>query len=115
MPGPTDELVLILDFGSQFGQLIAGRATLRVTDPDTLSRGDPEESTVWMSHGDQVQTVSGDFLPLAATDACPVAAVRHRSRPVFGIQFHPEVGHTPHGGLVLANFLRDACGCQGLW
>jgi GMP synthase (glutamine-hydrolysing) len=92
-----------------------GRATLRVTDADTLFRGYPEESTVWMSHGDQVQTVSGDFAPLAATDTCPVAAVKHRARPVFGIQFHPEVSHTPHGGLVLANFLRDACGCQGLW
>jgi GMP synthase (glutamine-hydrolysing) len=92
-----------------------GRATLTVTDPNTIFRGYPAESTVWMSHGDQVQTVAGDFVPLAATDTCPVAAVKHRSRPVFGIQFHPEVSHTPHGGLVLANFLRDVCGCQGLW
>ena len=92
-----------------------GRATLRVTDPDALFRGYPAESTVWMSHGDQVQTVSGDFAPLAATDTCPVAAVKHRTRPVFGIQFHPEVSHTTHGGLILANFLRDVCGCQGLW
>jgi GMP synthase (glutamine-hydrolysing) len=92
-----------------------GRATLNVTDPNTIFRGYPAESTVWMSHGDQVQTVEGDFLPLAATDTCPVAAVKHRSRPVFGIQFHPEVSHTPHGGLILQNFLRDVCGCRGLW
>jgi GMP synthase (glutamine-hydrolysing) len=93
-----------------------GRATLTVTDPDTLFRGYPAESTVWMSHGDQVQAVDGGaFVPLAATDTCPVAAVRHRTRPVFGIQFHPEVGHTPHGGLILRNFLRDVCGCSGTW
>ena len=92
-----------------------GRATLNVSDPNSIFKGYPKESTVWMSHGDQVQTVSGDFLPLAATDTCPVAAVKHRTRPVFGIQFHPEVSHTPHGGLILGNFLRDVCGCQGLW
>ncbi|HJZ55842.1 MAG TPA: glutamine-hydrolyzing GMP synthase, partial [Gemmataceae bacterium] len=92
-----------------------GRATLTIADANAIFQGYPKESTVWMSHGDQVQTVSGDFLPLATTDTCPLAAVKHRSRPVFGLQFHPEVGHTPHGGLILANFLRDVCGCQGLW
>ncbi|MBX9585494.1 MAG: glutamine-hydrolyzing GMP synthase [Gemmataceae bacterium] len=93
-----------------------GRATLTVTDPDALFKGFPTESTVWMSHGDQVQAVDGGaFVPLAATDTCPVAAVKHRTRPVFGIQFHPEVGHTTHGGLILRNFLRDVCGCSGTW
>ncbi len=92
-----------------------GRATLIVNDPNTIFQGYPHESTVWMSHGDQVHTVDGDFVALAATDTCPVAAVKHRTRPVFGLQFHPEVSHTPHGGLILANFLRDVCGCQGLW
>jgi GMP synthase (glutamine-hydrolysing) len=92
-----------------------GRATLTVSDPNSLFRGYPRESTVWMSHGDQVQGVSGDFIPLASTDTCPLAAVKHRTRPVFGIQFHPEVAHTPHGGQILANFLRDVCGCQGTW
>lgn len=93
-----------------------GRATLTVTDPDVLFQGVPAESTVWMSHGDQVQAVDGGaFVPLAATATCPVAAVKHRSRPVFGIQFHPEVGHTTHGGLILRNFLRDVCGCGGSW
>jgi GMP synthase (glutamine-hydrolysing) len=92
-----------------------GRATLTVTDPDALFRAYPQESTVWMSHGDQVQSIGGDFLPLAATDTCPLAAVKHRTRPVYGLQFHPEVGHTPHGTQILANFLRDVCGCQGNW
>jgi GMP synthase (glutamine-hydrolysing) len=62
-----------------------------------------------------VQTIQGDFLALAATDTCPVAAVRHRSRPVFGLQFHPEVSHTPDGGTVLRNFLTNICGCTGQW
>lgn len=92
-----------------------GRATLNVLDSNPLFQAVPKETTVWMSHGDQVQAVEGDFIPLAATDTCPVAAVRHRTRPVFGLQFHPEVSHTPHGGQILANFLRDVCGCQGLW
>jgi GMP synthase (glutamine-hydrolysing) len=92
-----------------------GRATLTVNDANALFRAYPTESTVWMSHGDQVQSVSGDFVPLASTDTCPLAAVKHKSRPVFGIQFHPEVAHTPHGGQILANFLRDVCGCTGQW
>ena len=54
-------------------------------------------SEVWMSHGDQVSQASGDFLALAATDTCPLAAVKHRQLPIYGLQFHPEVTHTPEG------------------
>ncbi len=92
-----------------------GRATLTVNERNAIFQGYPAESTVWMSHGDQVQTASSDFEPLASTDTCPLAAVKHRSRPLFGLQFHPEVAHTPHGGQILANFLRDVCGCTGQW
>jgi GMP synthase (glutamine-hydrolysing) len=92
-----------------------GRAHCHITDADGLFQGVPAETVVWMSHGDQVQRVSGDWLPLAATDTCPLAAVRHRSRPVFGLQFHPEVSHTPYGSRILRNFLYGPCGCQGLW
>jgi GMP synthase (glutamine-hydrolysing) len=92
-----------------------GRTHCHVREADGLFTGVPEDTTVWMSHGDQVQSVSGDFQPLAATEACPLAAVRHRHRPVFGLQFHPEVSHTPYGGRILRNFLYDVCGCQGLW
>ena len=52
---------------------------------------------------------------LAATDTCPVAAVRHRNRPVLRLQFHPEVSHTPYGSQILRNFLYDICGCTGTW
>ena len=97
-----------------------GRALCRIKhQPDSnghdLFAGVPPETVVWMSHGDQVEMAGGDFLPLAATDTCPVAAVRHRSRPVYGLQFHPEVSHTPAGGQILHNFLYDVCGCHGLW
>src|SRR5437588_5297232 len=92
-----------------------GRATCRIHESEGLFAGLPSETTVWMSHGDQVQTVHGDFLALAATDTCPVAAVRHRTRPVYGLQFHPEVSHTPEGTKILRNFLYGICGCRGLW
>jgi GMP synthase (glutamine-hydrolysing) len=92
-----------------------GRAQCHVQEADGLFAGVPPDTIVWMSHGDQVQSVSGDFVPLAATETCPLAAVRHRTRPVFGLQFHPEVSHTPYGGRILRNFLYEMCGCQGLW
>ena len=92
-----------------------GRAHCHVLKPDGLFAGVPEDMVVWMSHGDQVQAVDGEFVALAATDTCPAAAVRHSSRPVFGVQFHPEVSHTPYGGTILRNFLYNVCGCQGLW
>ncbi len=92
-----------------------GRAHCHVTEADGLFRGLPEHMVVWMSHGDQVKSVGGDFVPLAETDTCPLAAVKHRTQPVYGVQFHPEVSHTPFGGQILRNFLHDVCGCQGLW
>jgi GMP synthase (glutamine-hydrolysing) len=92
-----------------------GRKACRIHEAAGLFEGLPPEITVWMSHGDQVEAVSGDFLSLAATDTCPIAAVRHFSRSVYGLQFHPEVSHTPHGIAILRNFLYGVCGCQGLW
>jgi GMP synthase (glutamine-hydrolysing) len=92
-----------------------GRAHCRITCDDALFAGLPDEMQVWMSHGDQVSQVSGDFLPLAATDTCPFAAVKHRTLPIYGLQFHPEVTHTPLGAQVLGNFLRTACHCSGTW
>ncbi len=68
-----------------------------------------------MSHADQVAAISEEFLPLAATDTCPIAAVRHQRLPVFGLQFHPEVTHTPAGARILQNFLLQVCGCDGHW
>ncbi|HLN32961.1 MAG TPA: glutamine-hydrolyzing GMP synthase [Gemmataceae bacterium] len=92
-----------------------GRAHCHIHSKDPLFTGVPEDMVVWMSHGDQVQSANGEFLALATTDTCPVAAVRHARLPVFGLQFHPEVSHTPYGNRILRNFLYEICGCQGLW
>lgn len=92
-----------------------GRAQCRVTTADSLLAGVPDQTQVWMSHGDQVTQVSDDFLPLARTDTCPYAAIKHRQLPIYGLQFHPEVTHTPKGSLVLRNFLLSVCGCGGAW
>jgi GMP synthase (glutamine-hydrolysing) len=92
-----------------------GRAQCKIHQADGLFAGVPEETIVWMSHGDQVQVIDKDFVALAGTDTCPLAAVRHRQRPVFGLQFHPEVSHTPYGSRILHNFLYEICGCSGQW
>ena len=93
-----------------------GRAECRVLDRDEgLFHDVPEATTVWMSHGDQVHDAGPLFVPLAATSTCPVAAVRHRDRPVYGLQFHPEVAHTPYGTLILGNFLDRICRSPGTW
>ncbi len=92
-----------------------GRARCHVTKADDFLAGVPEQFDVWMSHGDQVARVSDDFVPLAATATCPIAAVKHRALPVFGVQFHPEVTHTPLGSHMLHNFVTAVCGCTGTW
>ncbi len=92
-----------------------GPARCRVTNPTNLFQGIPDELDVWMSHGDQVTTVSAEFTPLAQTASCPIAAVKHRDLPVYGLQFHPEVTHTPLGNLILRNFLMGVCQCDGTW
>ncbi|MDY7107765.1 MAG: glutamine-hydrolyzing GMP synthase [Planctomycetota bacterium] len=92
-----------------------GRARLTIRDARDLLTGLPAETTVWMSHGDQVRDLSGEFEILASTPTCPFAAVRHRARPFYGVQFHPEVTHTPHGVDLLRNFLYEICRCKGTW
>lgn len=92
-----------------------GRTRLRVGDADLLLAHVPAETSVWMSHGDIVNDLPPDFLTLAATPSCPLAAVKHKSRPFYGVQFHPEVTHTPYGGQIIRNFLYEICCCQGQW
>jgi GMP synthase (glutamine-hydrolysing) len=92
-----------------------GRAHCSVISHAGLFEGIQDETEVWMSHGDQVTTVSQQFVPLAMTATCPLAAVRHTSLPLFALQFHPEVTHTPRGSKILANFLTHICGCSGAW
>ncbi|ADB17480.1 GMP synthase, large subunit [Pirellula staleyi DSM 6068] len=92
-----------------------GRSQCIVTEHADLFAGVPDKIDVWMSHGDQVSRVSDDFVPLAKTGTCPIAAVKHKTLPVYAMQFHPEVTHTPLGGTILHNFLTAICGCSGTW
>lgn len=71
--------------------------------------------TVWMSHYDIVDALPPTFEVLARTDNCPIAAVRHKWRPIYGIQWHPEVTHTEHGDVILRNFVFTICGCTATW
>ncbi|MBQ16092.1 MAG: glutamine-hydrolyzing GMP synthase [Planctomycetaceae bacterium] len=92
-----------------------GRSPCRIVDTGRLFADIPDELVVWMSHGDQVHDSGSQFVPLATTDTCPFAAVRHFDKPIYGLQFHPEVTHTDFGGQLLKNFVRDICGCDGAW
>jgi GMP synthase (glutamine-hydrolysing) len=92
-----------------------GRTGLSILDKSDLFMGLPDSTTVWASHGDRVGKLSGDFEKLATSQNCPNAAVRHRANKFYGVQFHPEVSHTPKGQLILKNFLYDICGCSGDW
>ncbi len=92
-----------------------GRAQLEVLNHTGLLAGLPTYTDVWMSHGDQVARIDASFQSLARTKTCPIAAVKHSHLPVYGLQFHPEVTHTPLGGTLLHNFLTVICGCAGNW
>ena len=92
-----------------------GRTNLSILDKSDLFANLPDSTTVWASHGDQIGKLNDDFVQLAATETCPYAAVRHKNKKFFGVQFHPEVSHTPKGSLILRNFLYDICGCSGDW
>ena len=92
-----------------------GRTSLLIDNQGDLLAHVVDPTTVWMSHGDVVTELSDSFAPLAHTHACPYAAVKHKTQPFYGVQFHPEVTHTPCGGQILRNFVFDICGCTGDW
>ena len=92
-----------------------GRAQCHVSQNDDLFENIDSETQVWMSHGDQVASIADEFVALASTDTCPYAAVRHKKLPIYGLQFHPEVTHTPEGSQLLGNFLRKMCRASGTW
>lgn len=94
-----------------------GRARIELADApgNTLLAGLPEESDVWMSHGDSLAGWPDSFIVLARTPDIPAAAVAEPDARFFGVQFHPEVEHTAYGRQILKNFLFDICGCRGDW
>jgi len=92
-----------------------GRAKLKISKNDPLVKGLPNDTSVWMSHGDQVHDLPPEFVALATTPTCPYAAAKHTGKPFYGVQFHPEVTHTPRGEQLFHNFLYDICHCTGQW
>ncbi|MHB8491479.1 MAG: glutamine-hydrolyzing GMP synthase [Solirubrobacteraceae bacterium] len=92
-----------------------GRSDLTVSEPGMLLAGLPAEQTCWMSHRDTVFDAPPGFTALASSSASPVAAIEDAQRRIYGIQFHPEVVHTPYGRDILLRFLTDACGCERTW
>ena len=93
-----------------------GPADLKVTDSSSpLFAGLPPNLRVWMSHGDRIESLPPGFAALAETINSPLAAMGHREKKLYGVQFHPEVTHTPLGQEILSNFVNQICGCQADW
>ncbi|HNR13937.1 MAG TPA: glutamine-hydrolyzing GMP synthase [Thermodesulfobacteriota bacterium] len=92
-----------------------GRATIRILGDNPLFFGIEPEIEVWMSHGDHIETLPEGFLTVATSANSPHAAIQHSTKPIFGVQFHPEVVHTPRGKDILRNFAFRICSCHGLW
>jgi GMP synthase (glutamine-hydrolysing) len=99
--------------GAEVGEF--GRSELTVAEPGRLLAGTPARQSCWMSHRDTVFAPPPGFSALASSTSSPVAAFESTERGIYGIQFHPEVVHTPYGQQVLTNFLQDACGCERTW
>lgn len=96
-----------------------GHAKLVVDDDTDLFRNLPPDDrrgmTVWMSHGDHLTAMPVGFEAIGHSDNAPICAIRNREKRIYGVQFHPEVVHTPRGKDVLKNFLYHICGCKGGW
>ena len=92
-----------------------GRARVEIDDPVGIFLGSQGDETVWMSHGDTIEEPPPGYRPLARSEGSPVAAMMSEDGRRYGIQFHPEVAHTPRGKEILHNFVLRICGCAGDW
>ncbi|MGD0091911.1 MAG: glutamine-hydrolyzing GMP synthase, partial [Planctomycetota bacterium] len=92
-----------------------GSAVISVVEPNELLAGIGERTDVWMSHGDALTALPPGFRVLARTPNCPFAAIGDSQRRIYGVQFHPEVTHTPKGRQIIRNFLFQVAGCAGDW
>ena len=92
-----------------------GIAQVTIDKPVGVLEGLCENEKVWMSHGDTVFALPPDYEMLAHTENCPVAAFRHKDKPIYGLQWHPEVIHTEKGARILHNFIFEVCKCEANW
>jgi GMP synthase (glutamine-hydrolysing) len=92
-----------------------GKADLHIDNKDDLFAGLNSTISVWMSHGDSLSQMPDGFEPIAHSENAPICAIRNLKKKMFGVQFHPEVVHTPEGKKILSNFLLNVCGAQGDW
>ena len=92
-----------------------GHARLEATANAPLFAGMEREQRVWMSHGDHVTKLPAGFVLIARSENAPHAAIADANRKLFGLQFHPEVHHTPNGKQIIANFVHNICGCGRKW
>jgi GMP synthase (glutamine-hydrolysing) len=92
-----------------------GFAELSIDDPRELFKGIRSKTACWMSHGDSILRLPQGFRTTASTANTPHAAAADSEKKLFGVQFHPEVAHTPKGAVMLRNFLFDICGCKRAW
>jgi len=92
-----------------------GIAYVIIDKPVGVLKGLGKKEKVWMSHGDTVFTMPAEFEVLAHTENCPVAAFRRKQKPVYGLQWHPEVIHTKNGTQMLSNFIFEVCKCEANW
>lgn len=95
-----------------------GQAELQIDDASDLFDGfhrNGASTIVWMSHGDHLTKIPAGFQPIAHTANSPICAIKNAAKKIYGIQFHPEVVHTPRGKEILRNFVYKICGCSGGW
>jgi GMP synthase (glutamine-hydrolysing) len=92
-----------------------GTAEVVIDKAVGVLKGLGKKEKVWMSHGDTVSNMPSDFEVLAHTENCPVAAFRHKQKPIYGLQWHPEVIHTENGAKMLRNFIFEVCKCEANW
>ena len=92
-----------------------GKTDITLDDSSDLFKGINAKNTCWMSHFDYISKLPEGFKSIAHTLNCPVGAMEYKEKKLYGIQFHPEVLHTPDGTKMLYNFVRNICACRGDW